>query len=87
MKKLSDIKSQKLRLVLRNSSIVLVTFLILFFVLLTGVTPDQYDIHAGEPASKTVYATKDVEDSVTTEAMRDGPQKPLSPVTRAWIPA
>ena len=79
MKKLSDIKSQKLHLVLRNSSIALVTFLILFFVLLTGVTPDQYDIHPGEPASKTVYATKDVEDSVTTEALRDAAAKAVEP--------
>ena len=70
MKKLSDLKKARLRVAIRSGAIGAITFLILFFVLLTGITPDQYDIHVGEPASKAVYATKDVEDTVTTEALR-----------------
>ena len=34
-------------------------------------TPEQYDIQVGSPASVTVYATKDIEDTVTTQALRN----------------
>ena len=70
MKMLSGFKSSRLNGVIRAVLISLVTFLLIFVLILAGISPDTYDIHIGEPASKTVYATKDVEDTVTTEQLR-----------------
>ena len=71
MKKLTELKFNHLSGVIRCVLSGLATTLVLFALILTGITPDQYDIHVGEPASKAVYATKDVEDTVTTEALRE----------------
>ena len=70
MKMLSGFKSSRVNGVIRTTLIALVSFLLIFVLILTGISPDTYDIHVGEPASKTIYATKDVEDTVTTEMLR-----------------
>ena len=70
MKMLSGFKSSRLNGVIRTVLISLISFLLIFVLILAGISPDQYDIHIGEPASKTIYATKDVEDTVTTELLR-----------------
>lgn len=70
MKMLSGFKSSRLNGVIRTVLISVATFLLIFVLILAGISPDTYDIHVGEPASKTIYATKDVEDTVTTEQLR-----------------
>ncbi len=56
--------------VLRMLLTVAVTYVITTALLLIGMTPEQYDIKVGYPASIDILATKDVTDTVTTEANR-----------------
>ncbi|MBP3652504.1 MAG: HDIG domain-containing protein [Clostridia bacterium] len=79
MKKISELKISRLSGVIRAVLTGAIAFVLLFALLLTGITPDQYDIHVGQPSSKTVYATKDVEDSVTTEALRQAAASQVEP--------
>ena len=79
MKKHSDKKKGHVSALIQSSLIGAITFLLLFALMVTGVTPDQYDIHVGQPATKAVYATKDVEDSVTTEALRTAAANAVEP--------
>ncbi len=83
MKKHADTKSSRLSGVIRSAIVGTITFLLLFALLVTGITPDQYDIHVGQPASKAIYATKDVEDSVTTEALREAAANAVEPSYRS----
>ena len=83
MKKLSEIRGSRLGALLRSILICVVTLLILFALLWTGIIPDQYDIDVGQPASITVYATKDVEDTVTTELMRQAAADAVEPSYRS----
>ena len=70
MKKRSDMKISRLSGVVCAVLTGAVTILLLFALILTGISPDTYDINVGQPASKTIYATKDVEDTVTTAQLR-----------------
>jgi len=79
MKKNNTGKGRSLSGVIRATIVGLVSFALLFLLILTGISPDQYDIHVGEPSSKTVYATKDVEDTVTTEALRQAAANAVEP--------
>lgn len=79
MKKFSELKISRLSSVIRSVLIGVIAFMLLFALLLTGIAPDQYDIHVGQPSSKTVYATKDVEDSVTTEQKRQAAANQVEP--------
>ena len=47
-----------------------ITYVVAMALLLIGMTPEQYDIKVGYPASLDILATKDVTDAVTTEASR-----------------
>lgn len=79
MKKFSEMKIGRLSAMIRCAMTGVFSCLLIFLLLLTGVTPDQYDIHVGQPASKSVYATKDVEDTVTTEALREAAANAVEP--------
>lgn len=46
------------------------SFVIMFVVLAAVATPEQHDIRVGEPASETIKATKDIEDKIATEKLR-----------------
>ena len=83
MKKHADKKISRVSGLIRSILIGAVTFLLLFVLMVTGVTPDTYDIHVGQPAAKAVYATKDVEDSVTTEALRNAAANAVEPSYRS----
>lgn len=49
-----------------------VAFYFVMFVLLVAIiAPERYDIKIGSPAPVTIFATKDVEDTVTTQRLRD----------------
>ncbi len=79
MKKTPTSKGQGFTGLIRSIVVGIIAFLLLFTMLLTGVTPDQYEIDVGQPASKTIYATKDVEDTVTTNALRDAAANAVEP--------
>lgn len=79
MKKANNLKNSRISRIIRTVIIGAVTILLLFALLMAGVTPDQYDIHVGQPATKTIYATKDVEDTVTTQALRDAAANAVEP--------
>ena len=79
MKKAPRNKGQSFTGLIRSIVVGVAAFLLLFTMLLTGVTPDQYDISVGQPASKTIYATKDVEDTVTTNALREAAANAVEP--------
>ena len=79
MKKAPRNKGQSFTGLIRSIVVGAAAFLLLFAMLLTGVTPDQYDISVGQPASKTIYATKDVEDTVTTNALREAAANAVEP--------
>ncbi len=87
MKKLSEFRVSRLSGVIQCVVTALVTFILLFVLILAGISPDQYDIHVGEPASKAVYATKDVEDTVTTEALREAAANAVEPIYRSMDPS
>ena len=44
---------------------------VMFVMLVFVAAPERYDIKQGAPAPVTVFATKDVEDAVTTQKLRD----------------
>ena len=79
MKKKNSGNKRSLSGVIRAVIVGIASFLLLFLLILTGITPDQYDIHVGEPSTKTVYASKDVEDTVTTEALRQAAANAVEP--------
>ncbi len=45
-------------------------YFVLFALLSAAITPDRYDIQVGMPAPNAIKATKDVEDSITTERLK-----------------
>ena len=49
----------------------LALYALIFVMLVTVVTPEQYDIKIGYPAPVTIFATKDVEDTYVTEKLRE----------------
>ncbi len=79
MNKLSEFKFSRLSIVIQRVLCVAATFLLIFALLIAGVTPEQYDITVGEPAGMSVYATKDVEDTVTTQMLRDAAAEAVEP--------
>lgn len=52
MKKFSEMRIGRLSGVIRSVLTGLCTFLLLFGMILTGITPDQYDIHVGQPPAR-----------------------------------
>lgn len=46
-------------------------FFVMFAILSAAVTPQRYDIQVGYPAPNTIKATKDVEDVITTEKLKN----------------
>lgn len=43
----------------------------MFILLVAIIAPERYDIKIGAPAPVTIFATKDVEDTVTTQKLRE----------------
>lgn len=87
MKKLSELKFSRFSGLIRNVLTGSATLLLLFALILAGISPDTYDIHVGQPASKAVYATKDVEDTVTTEALRTAAANAVEPSYKSMDPS
>ena len=70
MNKLSKAGMSRLGPVVRKALIVVATYLLLAGMLVIGITPEQHDIQVGAPAPLDILATKDVNDTVTTEERR-----------------
>lgn len=66
--------------------ICLITYIGLFAMLLSGITPEQYDIKVGTPAPTQIKATKDIQDTVTTEALRDAAAAAVEPSYKSVDP-
>ncbi|MBQ5771484.1 MAG: HDIG domain-containing protein, partial [Clostridia bacterium] len=53
--------------VLSHAMLGAAVFIVLFALLSAAITPERYDIQVGQPAPNTIKATKDVEDTITTQ--------------------
>ena len=56
-----------------------VTYILLTAMLLIGATPEQHDIQVGVPSAIDILASKDVNDTVTTEANRESAAAAVEP--------
>ena len=65
--------------VLRNVLIMAATYLLLSAMLFVGITPEQHDIQVGAPAPMDILATKDVNDTVTTDELRNAAAAAVEP--------
>jgi len=87
MRKLTELKFSDLSSVIRSVLSGIITMVLLFVLILAGISPDQYEIYRGQPASKTIYATKDVEDTVTTQLLRDAAANAVEPSYKSVDPS
>ena len=62
--------------------IALITALLLTIMLAFSVTPEQYDLKVGEVSPITITASRDVEDTVTTQALVDQAVAAVQPYYR-----
>ena len=65
--------------VLQMVLIAAVSYILMTAMLLIGTTPEQHDIQIGAPATIDILATKDVNDTVTTEAKREAAAAAVEP--------
>ena len=72
--------------VLRIALICALTYVALFGILYFGVTPEQYDIKVGTPAPTQIKASKDIQDTVTTEANRERAAAEVEPSYKSADP-
>ena len=71
MKKLSRLRGGRVGPLLQTILICVMTYTALLAILFFGVLPEQVNIKVGMPAPTQIKATKDVQDTVTTEANRE----------------
>ena len=64
---------------LQTVLIALGTYFVLFGLISAGITPARYEIQVGHPASVTILASKDVDDLVTTEELREAAAAAVEP--------
>ncbi len=79
MNKRVEKKGGRLSALLRCGLICGATVILLFALIYFSIAPEQYDLHVGQPATITIYAPKDVEDTVTTEAKRQAAADAVEP--------
>jgi membrane-associated HD superfamily phosphohydrolase len=58
----------------------LITYGLLLVICLLAVSPEQYDLNVGDVAPKTITASKDIIDEITTERRRQMASNAVSPV-------
>ena len=86
MKKLLKMSRSELMSVLRAVVIALCAYFVLFALVSAAVTPQRYDIQVGAPAPVQLLATKDVEDTVTTQALREAAANDVAPSYKSADP-
>ena len=57
-----------------------VLYAMLFLIFVLAIVPEQYDLNVGDVAPKTITASKDIEDEITTERRRKAAADAVSPV-------
>ena len=70
MIKLNKASAARLAPLLQKASIIAAVYLLLLVLLVLGITPEQHDIQIGAPAPLDILASKDVNDTVTTDERR-----------------
>lgn len=63
--------SQSKRTAMISSLLVVLMMIISFFTISTALTPKRYELELGDKAPETIYATKNVENSVATAALKE----------------
>ena len=86
MRRAAKMKSLRLAPIVQIALICAATYIALFAMLLSGITPEQYDIKVGTPAPTQIKATKDIQDTVTTEALRDAAASAVEPSYKSADP-
>ena len=86
MKRAAKAKSTRLAPIVKIVLICAATYLGLFAMLYGGITPEQYDIKVGVPAPTLIKATKDIQDTVTTEALREEAANAVEPSYKSTDP-
>ncbi len=86
MKRAAKVRTGKKRPLLQVALIGAATYLALFAMLFAGITPEQYDIQVGVPSPTLIKATKDIQDTVTTEALREAAANAVEPSYRSVDP-
>ena len=87
MRKNAKAKGTRLAPVVQCTLICLATYIALFAMFYVGSTPEQYDIQVGVPAPTQIKATKDVQDTVTTEALREAAAAAVEPSFKSVDPS
>ena len=86
MRRAAKVKGLRLAPIVQIVLICAATYIALFAMLLSGITPEQYDIKVGTPAPTQIKATKDIQDTVTTEALRDAAASAVEPSYKSADP-
>ena len=86
MKRAAKAKSTRLAPIMKIALICAATYLGMFAMLYGGITPEQYDIKVGLPAPTLIKATKDIQDTVTTEALREEAANAVEPSYKSADP-
>lgn len=58
----------------------LVTYLALYAMLVATISPDQYDLRVGQVSPITITASRDVEDTLATQQLRDAAMSAVQPI-------
>ena len=69
-----------LSLRVRQVLFVLLTYLVLLLICYLTISPEQYDLSVGDVAPKTITASRDVIDEITTSRRRQQAADAVSPV-------
>ena len=64
----------------RMALFAVVTYLVLLLICLLTISPEQYDLSVGDVAPKTITASRDIVDEITTERRRQQAADAVSPV-------
>lgn len=78
--KVSRALINNLSLRVRQGLFALLTYALLLVICLLAVSPEQYDLSVGDVAPKTITASKDIVDEITTERRRQNVGAGVSPV-------
>ena len=70
----------RLSLRVRQALYVSVTYVVLLLICVLAIAPEQYDLAVGDVAPKTITASKDIVDEITTERRRQAAADAVSPV-------
>ena len=57
----------------------LVTYLTLYAMLVATISPDQYDLRVGQVSPITITASRDVEDTLATQQLKDAAMNAIQP--------